>query len=243
MLWSLGKDFNVMLWLAARRSSATFRSRSCISIPARTSARSTNSATASPRNGTSTSSSSDCPPVEEIDPTLPPARALGRAQDAGPQERARALRASRASSPASAATSRRRAPRSACSPRAATTAPGTSATSRRNSGTTSRPTCRRARICASIRCCTGPSSTSGATSRREQHPDRAALFRTQRQALPLARRPGHHLADRQPTPSSIDEIIAELRDDAGRSERAGRAMDHEREDAFERLRAQGICRT
>ena len=27
MLWSLGKDSNVVLWLAARRSSATCRSR------------------------------------------------------------------------------------------------------------------------------------------------------------------------------------------------------------------------
>ena len=41
---------------------------------------------------------------------------------------------------------------------------GTSATSRRNSGTSSRPTSRPAPICASIRCCTGPRSTSGATS-------------------------------------------------------------------------------
>ena len=38
--------------------------------------------------------------------------------------------------------------------------------------------------------------------------------------------------------SSIDEIIAEL-ETTRTSERAGRAMDHEREDAFERLRAAG----
>ena len=37
---------------------------------------------------------------------------------------------------------------------------------------------------------------------------------------------------------SLDEIIAELRS-TKTSERAGRAMDHEREDAFERLRASG----
>jgi sulfate adenylyltransferase subunit 2 len=40
------------------------------------------------------------------------------------------------------------------------------------------------------------------------------------------------------TASTLDEIIAELR--ATRTpERAGRAMDHESEDAFERLRADG----
>lgn len=38
--------------------------------------------------------------------------------------------------------------------------------------------------------------------------------------------------------SNLDEIIAELTH-TKTSERAGRAMDHEREDAFERLRAQG----
>ena len=38
--------------------------------------------------------------------------------------------------------------------------------------------------------------------------------------------------------SSIDEIIAEL-ETTRQEERAGRAMDHEREDAFERLRAAG----
>lgn len=38
--------------------------------------------------------------------------------------------------------------------------------------------------------------------------------------------------------STIDEIIAEL-ETTKTSERAGRAMDHEREDAFERLRASG----
>ena len=38
--------------------------------------------------------------------------------------------------------------------------------------------------------------------------------------------------------ASLDEIIAELTH-TKTSERAGRAMDHEREDAFERLRAQG----
>lgn len=40
------------------------------------------------------------------------------------------------------------------------------------------------------------------------------------------------------TAATIDEIIAEL-ETTKTSERAGRAMDHEREDAFERLRAAG----
>jgi len=38
--------------------------------------------------------------------------------------------------------------------------------------------------------------------------------------------------------ATIDEIIHEL-ETTRESERAGRAMDHEREDAFERLRAAG----
>jgi len=38
--------------------------------------------------------------------------------------------------------------------------------------------------------------------------------------------------------ASIDDIIVEL-ETTNTSERAGRAMDHEREDAFERLRATG----
>jgi sulfate adenylyltransferase subunit 2 len=38
--------------------------------------------------------------------------------------------------------------------------------------------------------------------------------------------------------ATIDEIIAEL-ETTRQSERAGRAMDHEAEDAFERLRSNG----
>ncbi len=38
--------------------------------------------------------------------------------------------------------------------------------------------------------------------------------------------------------ATLDDIIAEL-ETTRTSERAGRAMDHEREDAFERLRATG----
>ena len=40
------------------------------------------------------------------------------------------------------------------------------------------------------------------------------------------------------TATTIEEIIIEL-ETTNTSERAGRAMDHEREDAFERLRATG----
>src|SRR3954454_3499830 len=58
---------------------------------------------------------------------------------------------------------RRRVPRSACSRRAGWKADGTCATSRRNSGITSTPRRRRARICASIRSCIGPRLTSGPT--------------------------------------------------------------------------------
>jgi sulfate adenylyltransferase subunit 2 len=40
------------------------------------------------------------------------------------------------------------------------------------------------------------------------------------------------------TASTLDEIIAELKETKV-AERSGRAMDHETEDAFERLRADG----
>ena len=71
----------------------------------------------------------------------------------------------------------------------------------------------RARICASIRCCIGPSSTSGATSEREGYPGDRSLFRQERQALSLARRQGHHLSRFDSNAATVDEIIAELESD------------------------------
>ena len=88
-------------------------------------------------------------------------------------------------------------------------ASGISAISRRNSGTTSTPICRPASICASIRCCIGPSSMSGATCGARAIPVVDLYFATRRQALPLAgradvhRHHGEHGRD-------VDEIIAEL---------------------------------
>src|SRR5262245_34651312 len=69
--------------------------------------------------------------------------------------------ASTACSLAFAATRRRPAPRSGCSRRAASTATGTCAISPRNSGITSTPSSRPARICGSIRSSIGPRPISG----------------------------------------------------------------------------------
>src|SRR6185503_2458179 len=69
-----------------------------------------------------------------------------------------------ASSPACARTKRAAARRSVTSRRAMWRTPGTSPTSRRNSGISTRPSSRPARTCAFIRCSTGRSSTSGNTS-------------------------------------------------------------------------------
>ena len=77
-----------------------------------------------------------------------------------------------------------------------------------------------------------------AYTRREGIPIIPLYLAHERQALPLARRRRHHLSGRRRRPRTIDEIIAEL--DATRTpERSGRAMDHESEDAFERLRVAG----
>ena len=111
-----------------------------------------------------------------------------------------------------------------------------SAISRRNSGITSTPRRRRAPICASIRSCIGPRPTSGPI-RREGIP-----------IIPLyLARDGKRyrsLGDADITSpvasqaGTIDEIITEL-DGTKIPERSGRAMDHESEDAFERLRVSG----
>ncbi len=55
---------------------------------------------------------------------------------------------------------------------------GTSATSRRSSGTSTRPSSRRGPTCGSTRCSTGPSSTSGSTSSgRRSRPCRSTTTR------------------------------------------------------------------
>ena len=76
-----------------------------------------------------------------------------------------------------------------------------------------------------------------AYTQARRHPDHPALSRQERQALPLARRRRHHLSGRIDR-GDIDEILIELRSTKV-PERSGRAMDHETEDAFERLRVAG----
>ena len=73
-----------------------------------------------------------------------------------------------------------------------------------------------------------------AARRHSHHP---ALSRQGRQALSLARRRRHHVPVESQA-ATIDEIIARTRT-TKTPERSGRAMDHETEDAFERLRVAG----
>ena len=72
---------------------------------------------------------------------------------------------------------------------------------------------------------------------REAHSRLRTLFCAQWPALPVAGRGGHHVS-RDFRAATLAEIISEL-ETTRAEERAGRAMDHEREDAFERLRAAG----
>ncbi len=111
------------------------------------------------------------------------------------------------------------------------------AINRRSSGITSTPRRHRARICACILSCIGTEADIWAYTRREGIP-----------IIPLylARNGKRYrsLGDADITSpvasqaSTIDEIIAEL-DSTNVPERSGRAMDHESEDAFERLRTAG----
>ena len=103
---------------------------------------------------------------------------------------------------------------------------GLHATSRRNSGTSSTPTCRRARICASIRCCTGPSSTSGTTSERERHPGGRSLFRA-RTASATARSATRTSPSRSTATPRRSTRSSPSSKTTHAPERAGRAMDHE----------------
>ena len=132
---------------------------------------------------------------------------------------------------------RRRAPRSACSRRAASKAAGTCAISRRSSGTSSTP---RLRTGAHLRIHPILHWTEAdiwAYTKRENIPiiplylakdgKRYRSLGDQDITNPVAS-----------TASSIDEILTEL-DGTKVPERAGRALDHETEDAFERLRVAG----
>ena len=164
-------------------------------------------------------------------------RALRRAQDRRAEAGAHQIRLRRPD--------RRHPPRRGSDPRQGarvlaarhSKAAGTCATSRRNSGTSSTPRRRPARICASIRSCIGPRPTSGPTP--SARTSRSSRFICRRTASAIAR----WAIRTSPIPvastaSSIDEILTEL-DGTKVPERAGRALDHETEDAFERLRVAG----
>ena len=117
--------------------------------------------------------------------------------------------------------------------------PGTSRTSRRSSGTSSTTElARTARTCASIRCCTGPRSTSGATPSARASRSIDLYFAKNGKRYRSLGRPGHHLP--------IESRRRHHRRDHRRAARRPRCpsapaarMDHETEDAFERLRADG----
>ena len=99
------------------------------------------------------------------------------------------------------------------------------------------PRRRRARICASIRSCIGPRADIWAYTQRENIPiiplylakngKRYRSLGDQDITNPVAS-----------TASNIEEILIEL-DGTKVPERSGRALDHETEDAFERLRVAG----
>ena len=178
-----------------------------------------------------------CPPIEETDPTLPPAARSAAPQDARSQN----VIAKHLQSGIIAGIRRdeqaMRAKERVFSAARRSTAHGTSATSRPNSGTITRPTCRPARMCASTRCCTGPRLDIWRYIAARRHSDRAALSR-QETASATARSAKRTSPPDREQRRDIDEIIAEL-ETTRTPERAGRSMDHETEDAFERLRAHG----
>ena len=147
-----------------------------------------------------------------------------------------------ASSSARAPTRRAAARRSATSRRATATTTGTSATSRRSSGTSSRPTSRPARTCASTRCSTGPSSTSGSTSsaRRSRRCRSTTTRATGKRYRSLGCGPCTHAVD-----SDADERGRHHRSScrAGKfaniAERSGRAQDKADGGGLETLRRDG----
>ena len=222
----------------ARRSSATCRSRSSIVDTGMKFPRCTRSATATPTNGTRSHASRTARRSRRPIPTCRRPPAPRRARPLGLKNADRQASASAASSPASAATRRRPAPRSAIfSPRGDDGSWDFKRPAARVLGPVQDRPSRRARICASIRCCIGPRSTSGATS----------SARGSRSSLSISPTNGKRyrsLGDEDITSpvdsnaATLDEIIAEL-ETTKAPERAGRAMDHETEDAFERLRSTG----
>ncbi len=177
-----------------------------------------------------------CPPIDEHRSRPAAGRARRRAQDRGAENLICAsgyrgiIVGIRRDEQATRAKERVFSPRDS-------TATGTCTTSPPSSGTITRPSCRPARICASIRCCIGRELDIWRYTKRENIPI-VPLY--------LARKGKRYrsLGEKNITfpiasnAATIDEIIAELETTTA-SERAGRTMDHESEDAFERLRAAG----
>ncbi len=118
---------------------------------------------------------------------------------------------------------------------------GTSATSLRNSGTSSRPSSRPAPTCGSIRCSTGPSSTSGSTSGgRTFRPCRCTTTTEDgKRYRSLGCYPCTHAVDSDA--ANVDDIILELQSGkfANIAERSGRAQDKADGGGLETLRRDG----
>lgn len=163
MLWSLGKNSNVLLWLARKAFSDTCRSRSHCSTPATNLTRFMPSVTATLG---AQLYQRPVPPVEETDPSLPPMSSAAARKTLGLKRliEQRGLRGSARYPP-------RRAGRA--SQRTDFQPARRQRELRhqlRNFGTNSKPTFRMAPISASIRCWHGPNSISGAISSKKPYP-------------------------------------------------------------------------
>ena len=234
LLWSLGKDSNVMIWLARK----AFFGRVPFPVMHVDTGKKFPEMYAF-RDRYAKEWGLDlivepCPPIAAVDPTLPPAaRSAARKTEGLKLALAKhgfdglfaGIRRDEEATRAKERVFSRVAPR----------ASGTCATSRLNSGTTSTLRRRPARICACIRSCIGQRATSGDYTRRQRIP-----------IMPLYLSPTASGIARSETPHTSPMRIR--RGSLERSSRArrhqdpehsGRAMDHESEDAFERLRTAG----
>ena len=236
MLWSLGKDSNTMLWLTRK----AFRGR----VPFPVILLDTGNEFAEVyafrdryvREWNLDYINAPCPPVEATDPSLPPnARAaarktLGLKQLIAERGFAGMLLGIRRDEQPIRGKERAMSPRDAAGRVARARAADRTVGPLHERGTAGRP---RARASAAR----VDRARHLALRRARGHSRLRTLLRAQRQALPLAGRGGHHVS-RDVDAASLPEIIREL-ETTRAEERAGRAMDHEREDAFERLRAAG----
>ena len=242
MLWSIGKDSTVLLWLARKaffghvpfplvHIDTTYKIPSMIEYRDRV-VREWKLQLVVGRNEAVLGVRRDVPER--------PRHARGVLLDAQEGRSAAVVENSStpASSSASAATRSRPAPRSVTSRRATARWNGTPSISRRSSGTSSRPTLHPARTSAFIRSCTGPSSNVWEYIEREHIPVIPLYFDdgTGHRYRSLGCAPC--TAQIASTARTVSEIVAELRA-TKTAERAGRAQDQESEDAFERLRRDG----